>query len=141
MARSTSLMLGLTALGMAVVASYGMQAGWQPGACFSSWPRLMGLTLLLPALLAAYWMGERWRARRAHELGITPDRAEEQESSRWVAGFLCNDLANPADIVPKRVGTGHGTTLNIDNPLGKLVSLLFFVFVTAFPLVMMLVAQ
>lgn len=36
MAGSISLMLGLTALGMAVVASYGMQAGWQPGARFSS---------------------------------------------------------------------------------------------------------
>lgn len=141
MARATSMLMGLVALGLSVAVSLTVIAGWQDKNTGTVWPIVIGSSLLLPLTVLVYWLGSRWAARRASELGITPSAEEAGDDSLWVAGFLYNNPEDPAIMVPQRSGLGSGTTINVGIPKGRIIAITFVVIMSAFPSIMLLLSS
>lgn len=141
MARSTSMLMGIVALGLSTAVSSMVVAGWQSMNTGSVWPIVIGSSLLLPFTVLVYWLGSHWARRRATELGISPSAEEAGDDSLWVAGFLYNNPEDPAIMVPQRSGLGSGSTINVGNPKGRTIAFTFVVIMSAFPSIMLLLSS
>lgn len=130
--RATTEFLGWTAALMTLmqcgiaVESWSIQhsfRGW------SLWLIVLVLVGIFVIMVPIYRCHRGWTDRTAERLGIHPTEEEAAEDELWLPMGLYNNPDDPAVMVPKRVGYGVGSTVNIGSRGGK-ISVAVFVLVT-----------
>lgn len=139
--RVVVVILSTTALMTVALVSTACIQVWQQVEVFSAWPVL---ACILVSVLIAIPMSRTVSSgmrERAAAAGVRPSSAEEMEDGRWLPGGILNDPDDSQIVVPKRRGTGYGSTINVGHWKGRAIVIGFLAVMLGLPLVLVLVAS
>jgi uncharacterized membrane protein len=105
----------LAVTSISVIGWVAPSAGWLVAAC------AYGLVAVVVLVLVRFWV--RWRRLTADVGAEESDGASDDR--HWKAGVFYFDPANPAVLVPKRVGIGW--TVNLGHPVGVAAMLVLLI--------------
>lgn len=116
--------LGWMALVIVVsVSLLSVQAWTSEDMSSAAWPLVLLLTGTLVALVPPYLYWARWARRTAEQHQIRPTPQEEAEDRRWLPLGLYRDADDRRVLVPKRSGSGSGSTFNVGHAKGRAVAI------------------
>lgn len=126
--RTTTEFLGWTAALMTLMQCGIAVESWSIQDSFRGWSLWLIVLVLIGIfviMVPIYRSHRRWADRTAERLGIHPTEEEAAEDELWLPMGLYNNPDDPAVLVPKRVGYGVGSTVNIGSRGGKIAVAVF----------------
>lgn len=105
--------------------TFAMLKGTNLGITFT----IISLLALIPALLLLFITWFKYRRPNASSEATSDSYSPEDEDDNWLWGSIYNNPNDPSLFVEKRYGMGW--TINMGIPKGKIITVLFFLFIVS----------